>query len=101
MWFFKKTVIKKVRNQVRKHLVSAHKMDLDTISKELRCVEQDGVIDGKGPVTFLRVFRPAEAQQKEIVVTGWETFDQHPDLILFKGHLTITNEVYLEQRKTL
>jgi hypothetical protein len=50
-------------------------------------------------VTFLRVFKPSEAQQKEIVVTGWETFDQHPDLIIFESYLTITNEAYLEHKK--
>jgi hypothetical protein len=72
---------------------------VDTISKELRCVERDGVLDRERPVTFLRIFKPAEAQQKNIVVTGWETLDQHPDLILFEGYVTRANEAHLEKRK--
>jgi hypothetical protein len=51
------------------------------------------------PVTLIRVFRPAEAQQKGIVVTGWETFDQNPELILFEGYLTRANKAHLERRK--
>jgi hypothetical protein len=47
MGLFKKKVIKEIRNRVRRHLVSVHKIDADTISKELRCVEREGVIDGK------------------------------------------------------
>jgi hypothetical protein len=72
---------------------------VDTLSKEIRCVECEGVLDGGKPVTFLRVFKPAEAQQKNIVVTGWETFDYHPDPILFEGYLTRTNEAHLERKR--
>jgi hypothetical protein len=50
-------------------------------------------------VTFIRVFRPAEAKQKNVLVTGWGTFEEHPDLILFEGYLTRNNEAYLERRK--
>lgn len=99
MGLFKKKVVKKIDGGVWGHLVSLHNIDVDTISKELRCVEREGVLDGVIPVTFLRIFRPAEAQQKGIVVEGWETFDQHPDLILFEGYLTRANEAHLERRK--
>jgi hypothetical protein len=50
----------------------------------MRCVEKEGVLDDGKAVTLIRVFKPTEAQQKGIVVTGWETFDQNPDLILSK-----------------
>jgi hypothetical protein len=65
----------------------------------MRCVEQEGVIDGGKLVTLIRVFKPAEAQQKGIVVTGWDTFDQNPELILFEGYLTRANEAHLERRR--
>jgi hypothetical protein len=96
---FKKKVIKEIDGGAWGHLVSVHKIDVDTLSKEMRCVEKEGFLDGGRPVTFLRVFKTGEAQQKNIVVTGWETFDQHPDLILFEGYLTKTNEAYLERKK--
>jgi len=34
-----------------------------------------------------------------IVVEGWETFGQHPDLILFEGYLTKANEAHLERKR--
>ena len=99
MGFFKKKVIKKIDGGAWGHLVNAHKIDVDTLSNVMRCVEREEILDEGKPVTFLRVFKPAEAQQKNIVVTGWETFDEHPDLILFEGYLTRANEAHLERRK--
>jgi hypothetical protein len=99
MGLFKKKVIKEIDGGAWGHLVNDHKIGVDTLSKEMRCVEREAILDGGKPVTFLRVFKPAEAQQKNIVVTGWETFDQHPDLILFEGYLTRANEAHLERRK--
>jgi len=99
MGLFKKKVVKEIHDAAWGHLVSPHGIDVDTLSREIRCVEREGILDGKGPVTFMRVFKPKEAEQKGVVVTGWETFDQHPDLILFEGYLTRSNEAYLERKK--
>ncbi len=99
MGFFKKKVVKEIDGGAWGHLVSVHKVNVDTLSKEMRCVEREGVLDGAKPVTFLRIFKPGEAQQKEIPVTGWETFDEHPDLIHFEGYLTGSNEAYLERKR--
>ena len=63
------------------------------------CTTSRRSINEEEPVTFLRVFKPAEAQQKNIVVTGWEIFDEHPDLILFGGYLAGVNEAHLERGK--
>jgi hypothetical protein len=30
----------------------------------------------------------------------WETFNKHPDLVLFEGYLRETNEALLERKKT-
>lgn len=99
MGLFKKKVIKEIYGGVWGHLVGVHKIDVDTLSREMRCVECEGTVDGAGQVTLLRVFRPREAEEKGVVVTGWETFDQHPDLILFEGYLTRSNKAYLEPKK--
>jgi len=99
MGLFKKKVVKEIDGGVWGHLVNEHKIDVDMISKELMCVEREGVLDGVMPVTFLRIFRPSEARQKGISVEGWETFDKHLDLILFEGFLTRTNEAHLERRR--
>ena len=49
-----KKIIKEIRDGTWRHLVNKHNIDVDTISKELRCVEREGVLNGGEPVTFLR-----------------------------------------------
>ena len=34
-----------------------------------------------------------------VEVSGWETFDEHPDLILFEGYLTRNNEAFLKRNE--
>jgi len=79
-------------------LVNAHKVDVDTLSREMRCVEREGALENGMSVTFQRVFKPIKVQRKGIEVTGRETFDQHPELIIFEGYLTKANEPYLERK---
>ena len=99
MGWFKKKIVKEIQSGAWGHLVSVHKITVDTIDKELRCVEKEGALDGGKPVTFLRIFNQNDVQKVGIDVKGWETFDQHPDLILFEGYLTRLNEAHLEQKK--
>ncbi len=99
MGLFKKKVAKEISGGAWGHLVSVHKVDVDTLSKEMRCVEREGVHDGT-PVTLLRVFKYREAEQKGVTVTGWETFDQHPELIWFEGYVTKSNQAQLERKRS-
>ena len=99
MGIFKNKIVREIDGGVWGHLVNVHKINVDELSKEMRCLEKQGVAEGGKPVTLIRVFRPAEAQQMGIVVTGWETFDQNPELIHFEGYLTRANEAHLERRK--
>jgi len=99
MGLFKKKVIKEIHDGAWGHLVNVHKIDVDTLYREFRCVEREGMLDGTEPVTFLRVFKPKEAGQKGIVVMGWETFDEYPELILFEGYLTRSNEANLVRKR--
>lgn len=95
---FKKKVVNEICSGAWGHLVSHHKVDVDTLSREFRCVERQGDLNGSA-VTFLRVFKPSEAQQKGAVVTGWETFDQYPELVWFEGYLTSLNKASLERKR--
>jgi hypothetical protein len=99
MRLFKKKVVKEIDGGAWGHLVHAHKIDVDTLSREMRCVEREGALENGMPVTFLRVFKPIEAQGKGVEVTGWETLDQNPELILFEGHITKSNEAYLDRKR--
>jgi len=99
MGLFKKKVVKQIDGGAWGHLVSIHKVDVNTLSNEMRCVEREGTLDGGIPVTFLRVFKLKEAEEKGVSITGWETFDQHPDLILFEGYMTKRNQAVLNRKK--
>jgi len=98
MGLFKKKVVKEIDGGTWGHLVTVHKIDVDTLSKEMRCVEKEGGVDGR-PVTLLRVFKPKEAAAKNVEVTGWDTFDSHPDLVHFEGYLGRDNNAYLERKE--
>jgi hypothetical protein len=98
MWPFKEKPFRKVYEGIWGHLVSEHQIDVDTLTRDVRCVERKGVLAGGVPVTFLRVFRLSEVEKKRVNVSGWETFDAHPDLIAFEGYLTDANEALLTPR---
>ncbi len=101
MGFFTKKVVKEIRGGAWGHLVGEHGVDVDTLYSTMRCVEREGVLDGtKVPVTFMRVFKPSEADKKGVVIAGWETFDEHPDLVLFEGYVTKGNQARLQRKKT-
>ncbi len=68
-------------------------------SNDIRCVDKAGTLDQGIPVTLLRVFRLSEVAKKGITITGWETFNQNPDLILFEGYLNQQNEAHLERKE--
>jgi len=47
---------------------------------------------------MLRIFSLREVSARGIAVTGWETFDRHPELILFEGYLDSNNTAHLERK---
>jgi hypothetical protein len=93
---FKKKVVREISGGTWGHLVSNHGLNVDILARSMRCVEKEGFLDEKKPVTFLRVFNLQTAERKGVEIKGWETFDQYPDLILFEGYLTKTNEAFLK-----
>jgi hypothetical protein len=99
MWFFKKKPFKEIYGAAWGHLVNQHQLDVDTLSKEMRCVETEGTLEEGQPVTFLRVFSLKDIEKNGVNVEGWETFDRHPELIAFEGYLTSANEAYLEPKE--
>ena len=98
MGLFKKKVVKGIEAGAWGHLVNFHGVDVDTLYREFKCVEREGSHEGRA-VTLLRVFKPSEAEKKGVSVTGWETFDSHPDLVHFEGYITKLNEAHLERKR--
>ncbi len=82
---FKKKVVRGIDGAAWGCLVRDYRISVDDLSNIYRCVERE-VSNGGAPIVHLRIFKPSEVKDKGVEVTGWETFDQHPDLIIFEGH---------------
>lgn len=101
LFSFKKKVVKEISGGAWGHLISEHKLDVDTLANQIRCVEREGTLGEEKKVTLLRVFKLSDVQKKGVEVKGWETFDEHPDLVLFEGYVTKNNEAFLEPKKKI
>lgn len=100
MGLFKKKVVKEIQGALWGCMFNVHKIDVTTLEQEIRCVEKEGNINNIA-VTLVRVFKLGQTEKNGIKVTGWETFDQHPELILYEGYLTKHGNVaFLEKRET-
>ena len=99
MGLFKKKIVKEIQDGGWGHLLNVHKITVETLHNELRCVERKGVLDDGLSVTFIRIFNLKEVQRLGIDIKGWESFDQKPDLILFEGYITRLNGAHLEKKK--
>ena len=98
MGLFKKKAFKEIDGPIWGHMVNRHRIDVDTLSSQIRYVFREGSLEGDKPVTFLRLFNLAHARQKGVEIVGWETLEENPDLILYEGFLTQANEVQLERK---
>ncbi len=99
MGLFGKKPVKEIQSVAWGHMVNEYKIDVDMLSKDFRAVEKPGVVQGKGKVTMMRLFKLSDAYAKNVNVTGWETFDEHPELVLYEGYVTPNNEARLEPPK--
>lgn len=90
--------IKEIHKGALGHLVEDHKMDLSTLRRDYRCVHKR-LVSGGG--SLMRVFRPADVKECGVTVTGWDTFDAHPELIVFDGFLMGDgqDDAHLERRR--
>ena len=98
MALFMKKVFKEIDGPIWGHMVNRYRIDVDTLSSQIRYVSREGTLEGDRTVTFLRLFNLAHARQKGIEIAGWETLEENPDLILYEGYLTQTNEVQLDRK---
>ena len=97
MGLFKPKIVKEIHDGTWGHLVTAHGLTVDTLSQNIRCVDKPGVKNGV-KVNLLRIFSLRDVEKKGITIAGWETFDQHPELIMFEGYLDGANQAHLERK---
>ena len=93
----KPKIVKEIRDGAWGHLVQDHGLTVEVLSKNIRCVDKPGVKDGF-QVDLLRIFSLSDVEKKGITIAGWETFDQHPELIMFEGYLDVNNQAHLERK---
>jgi hypothetical protein len=72
-------------------------LTVDELTQNIRCVDKPGVKDGF-QVNLLRIFSLSDVEKKGITIAGWETLDQHPELIMFEGYLNAANQAHLERK---
>lgn len=94
---FKPKIIKEIYGSAWGCLVSEHGLTVDELSDHFRCVDKPDVKRGS-TAKCLRIFSLRDIERKGVTVIGWETFDQHPDLILFEGYLDENNQSHLERK---
>ena len=66
-------------------------------SSMLRVVESRGRHAGR-PVTFIRVFDPVHAAEREVIVQRFRDLDTQPSLVLWSGHVERDGLVALSRR---
>jgi len=64
----------------------------------LRCFEYDGIFNGK-EVHSVRIFSPYRAKEQHIVIRTRTDLDQHPEMLLFEGHIDRQGGVYVADRR--
>jgi len=63
----------------------------------LRCFEYDGVINGK-EVRYLHIFSTYRAKDQHLSISNITDLEQHPEMLLFKGHIDKQGNVYMADR---
>ena len=96
--FGKKSPMKQVHDGAWGYMVTVNHVDVDALGRDYRVVEKDGQVEGVGAVILMRVFRLPDVAKAGVTVTGWETFDQHPELIAYEGYLGPRNQAKLDAR---
>ena len=93
----KPKIIKEIYAGTWGQLINDHGFTSEVLCDDIRCVDKPGVRDGD-QVAFLRIFSLRDVKKNGITIAGWETFDQHPELIMFEGYLDFRNQAHLEKK---
>ena len=97
--------VHKSNNRVGKKLpkpVSEYMMWKFNVSSEylemLRCFEYTGLFKGKR-VMYVNVFNPDIALEREALIRSNLDLEQHPEILLYKGHIDNDGKVYVADRR--
>ncbi len=63
-----------------------------------RCIETSRLVDGK-MANWIRVYEPSLARRKGLAIRDDLDLDQHPEVVLFEGYVTMEGRIYLADRR--
>jgi hypothetical protein len=64
----------------------------------LRCFEYEGLASGKR-VRCIRIFSPLRAKEQHLSIRSRVELEQHPEMLLFEGHIDSQSSVYVADRR--
>ena len=64
----------------------------------LRCFEYDGILNEK-EVNRIQIFSPVKAKERQLIIKTKSDLEQHPEMILFEGHIDMNGKVYVADRR--
>src|SRR4030066_85820 len=95
--FSANTRVRKLPPSVQEYLRQRFILRADYLLK-LRCSEQDGVFREE-PVKQVRIFSPDLAKQHGLQIRSNSDLKQHPELLLFVGHIDRRGQIYFADRR--
>ena len=64
----------------------------------LRCFEYDGQVNGK-QVRRISIFSPNKAGEKKLLIKTRQDLEQHPEILLYEGHVDNQGNAYVADRR--
>ena len=95
--FREKTEARRLAKPVQEHMVRRFNL-LPEYLNMLRYFEYDGVFRGE-PVKQVRIFSPDMAKESGVTIRKSSDLEQHPEMLLFMGHIDGRGQVYVADRR--
>ena len=95
--FMRKSGVRSPSEPIRRAIESGGLPAGVDAASALGVVESPGNYSGRR-VTFIRVFSPTQAAEREVQVGGFTDLDAHPELVLISGLVEKDGTVMLNQR---
>ena len=89
--------VKKLPPPVQEYLRQRFMLRANYLRK-LRCFEHDSIFR-EAPVKQVRIFSPDLAKQHGLKIGSTSDLEQHPELLLFLGHIDRQGQIYFADRR--
>ena len=66
----------------------------------LQCIRDRRAHNGI-PMSFIRIFNRMETYEQSVSIKQYHDLDEHPELVLFEGHILKNGAVYLKKKENM